>query len=123
MEEPGMAVPTTQTGDLQERIYRFIVVYQQDKGRPPTNREIGEAVGITSTSHIDYHLSLLEQKGLIARHPEVSRGIEITPPTRHSCAWMYCRGGATGNLCASKPFLLLRIISRSKRFAHLRQVR
>ena len=77
-----MAVPKARTRTLQQRIYRFIVAYLRHNSRPPTYREIGSAVGITSTSHIRYHLSLLEAQGLIARHPEVSRGIAVTHTPR-----------------------------------------
>ena len=66
----------SRTHDLQERIYSFILTYQQDKGKPTTNREIGREVGITSTNLVAYHLAQLEQRGLITRHPQVSRRIE-----------------------------------------------
>lgn len=63
--------------DNQARIYQFIEECTRRKGRPPTNREIGEAVGISSTGHVDYHLSVLEKKGLIQRDRKKSRGIRI----------------------------------------------
>jgi repressor LexA len=64
--------------DNQTRIFRFIEEYIQHSGRPPTNREIGEAVGISSTGHVDYHLSVLEKKGLIERERKKSRGIRLS---------------------------------------------
>jgi repressor LexA len=63
--------------DNQARIYSFIQEYIQREGCPPTNREIGEAVGISSTGHVDYHLSMLEKKGCIQREPKKSRGIRL----------------------------------------------
>ena len=51
------------TSDMQRKIFEFIADYIRTKGRPPTNREIGKAMGITSTGHVDYHLSILEKKG------------------------------------------------------------
>lgn len=66
--------------DNQTRIYNFIEEYTRREGRPPTNREIGEAVGISSTGHVDYHLSVLEKKGLIQRERKKSRGIRIAQP-------------------------------------------
>jgi repressor LexA len=72
-----MNASTTRSCILQERIYTFILTYQQNTGRPPTYREIGKAVGITSTSHIHYHLVLLEQQGLIVLHADMKRGIEV----------------------------------------------
>src|SRR6266516_5899350 len=63
--------------DLQRRIYEFIVDYVRDEGMPPTNREIGSAMKIGSTGHVDYHLSMLEKKGYIARESKKSRGIKL----------------------------------------------
>ncbi len=45
---------------------------------PPTNREIGHELGITSTGHISHHLSMLEKHGWITREPGKSRGIKLT---------------------------------------------
>jgi repressor LexA len=61
----------------QGEIYSFIVEYFRDHDRPPTNREIGEHVGVKSTGHVDYHLTVLEKKGLIARDPNTARGIQL----------------------------------------------
>ena len=62
----------------QRAIYEFIQRYTQEHGRPPTNREIGKAVGIESTGHVDYHLSVLEKKGHIVREDRKSRAIRLT---------------------------------------------
>src|SRR5713226_1113124 len=70
------------TSDIQHRIYEFIVDYMRSRGRPPTNREIGKAMNITSTGHVDYHLSMLEKKGFISRQPKTSRGIELAQSRR-----------------------------------------
>ncbi len=67
-----------QTSEMQNRMYRFIEQYMQREGMPPTNREIGQALGIGSTGHVDYHLTILEKKGLISRQPKKSRGIKLT---------------------------------------------
>ena len=61
----------------QKRIYAYIRECMQRDGRPPTNREIGQEVGIRSTGHVDHHLSALERKGLIIRIKGVSRGIRL----------------------------------------------
>src|SRR5947199_3933980 len=68
---------TDHTSDIQKRIYDFIVEYIRDEGMPPTNREIGSAMKIASTGHVDYHLSMLEKKGLIDRESKKSRGIKL----------------------------------------------
>ncbi|HLL78352.1 MAG TPA: transcriptional repressor LexA [Ktedonobacteraceae bacterium] len=65
------------TSDIQKRIYDFIVEYIREEGMPPTNREIGSAMKIASTGHVDYHLSMLEKKGLIDREAKKSRGIKL----------------------------------------------
>jgi repressor LexA len=65
------------TSDIQKRIYDFIVEYIRDEGMPPTNREIGSAMNIASTGHVDYHLSMLEKKGYITRESKKSRGIKL----------------------------------------------
>lgn len=44
---------------------------------PPTNREIGQAMKIASTGHVDYHLSMLEKKNYILREAKKSRGIKL----------------------------------------------
>ncbi len=66
-----------QASDIQRRIYDFIVGYMRDEGMPPTNREIGQAMKIASTGHVDYHLSMLEKKNYIQREPKKSRGIKL----------------------------------------------
>jgi repressor LexA len=63
--------------DPQAKIYHFIGEYTRRHGRPPTNREIGEAVHIHSTGHVDYHLTILEKKGYILRERRKSRGIRL----------------------------------------------
>jgi repressor LexA len=65
------------TSVIQKRIYDFIVQYMRDEGMPPTNREIGSAMNIASTGHVDYHLSMLEKKGYITRESKKSRGIKL----------------------------------------------
>jgi repressor LexA len=62
----------------QQSMLDFIASYIDDHTRPPTIREIGEAVGISSTSVVNYNLSRLEEKGLLKREAEVSRGLRLT---------------------------------------------
>ena len=62
----------------QEEILRFIKQVVTMKGYPPSVREIGEAVGLTSTSTVHSHLAKLEGRGLIRRDPTKPRAIEIT---------------------------------------------
>ena len=62
----------------QIEVLRFIHQQVEEKGYPPTVREIGEAVHLASTSTVHGHLSRLEKKGLIARDPTKPRAIELT---------------------------------------------
>jgi repressor LexA len=73
-----------QASDIQRRMYEFIVSYMKREGMPPTNREIGREMQIASTGHVDYHLTMLEKKGLITRQPKKSRGIKLTRSTDSS---------------------------------------
>jgi repressor LexA len=63
--------------ERQENMLRFIRRYMTEHGRPPTVREIGMAVGISSTSVVDYNLRVLERDGHLRRERELSRGIEL----------------------------------------------
>lgn len=66
----------------QTDILHFIEQYIAREKCPPTNREIGEAVGIHSTGHVDHHLTMLEKKGHIIRERRKSRGIRLTRAER-----------------------------------------
>ncbi len=65
----------------QKRILGFIRKFLADNSYPPTIRDIVNGVGISSTSVADYNLEKLEKFGLIRRHREVSRGIELLDKT------------------------------------------
>ncbi len=61
----------------QQDILNFIKEEVRQKGYPPSVREIGEAVGLASSSTVHGHLARLESKGLIRRDPTKPRAIEI----------------------------------------------
>jgi len=61
----------------RQRIINFVRRFLVDRGYPPTIRDIVSGCGISSTSVVDYHLNILEKKGYIRRHREISRGIEL----------------------------------------------
>ena len=63
--------------ERQRRILQFIRQFTHENRYPPTIREIGEAVGISSTSVVNYNLKSLEEKGLIDRDRTISRGIRL----------------------------------------------
>jgi len=72
----------------QKAILDYIHKKVQEKGYPPSVREIGEAVGLASSSTVHGHLARLEKKGYIRRDPTKPRAIEllyredITPKTK-----------------------------------------
>jgi repressor LexA len=72
--------------DKQRRIMIFIDRFVSDKGYPPSIRDIQNGCDISSTSVVDYNLNILESKGHIRRHADVSRGITLlnhTPDSPH----------------------------------------
>lgn len=61
----------------QSEILDFICRSVQSRGFPPSIREIGEAVGLSSSSTVHSHLRTLEEKKYIRRNPSKPRSIEI----------------------------------------------
>lgn len=61
----------------QQAILDFIKSEVREKGYPPSVREIGEAVGLASSSTVHGHLERLEKKGMIRRDPTKPRAIEV----------------------------------------------
>ena len=62
----------------QIEVLQYIYEEVQEKGYPPTVREIGNAVKLSSTSTVHGHLSRLEKNGFIQRDPTKPRAIELT---------------------------------------------
>jgi repressor LexA len=63
--------------DRQRAILEFIFTQQQTRGYPPSVREIGDAVGLTSPSTVHSHLSTLERRGYLRKDPTKPRAIEV----------------------------------------------
>jgi repressor LexA len=63
--------------DRQREILEFIVTEQRQRGYPPSVREIGEAVGLTSPSTVHTHLATLQKRGFLRRDPTKPRAIEV----------------------------------------------
>ncbi len=61
----------------QQEIFDFIKRYSSQHGYPPTVRDIGKAVGLTSSSTVHAHLANLEKLGLLRRDPSKPRAIEM----------------------------------------------
>ncbi|USS87341.1 transcriptional repressor LexA [Fructilactobacillus hinvesii] len=69
---------SSQSNPKQQAILQFIYDNVLDHGYPPTVREIGKYVGLSSTSTVHGHLSRLEKKGYITKNPTKPRALEIT---------------------------------------------
>ena len=65
------------TSDKQTAILEFIRSEIEQKGYPPSVREICSAVGLKSTSSVHAHLTQLEKKGLLRRDPTKPRAMEV----------------------------------------------
>jgi repressor LexA len=61
----------------QQEIFDFIGRYSAKHGYPPTVRDIGRAIGLTSSSTVHAHLANLEKVGLLRRDPTKPRAIEV----------------------------------------------
>ena len=66
----------------QRKILRAIRESVQERGYPPSMREIGDAVGLTTTSSVAYQLSTLQRKGYLHRGMGRARTIEVRLPGR-----------------------------------------
>ena len=67
---------TELTGKRRE-ILDFIAEQLRERGYPPSVREIGEAVGLTSSSTVHTHLTTLQRQGYLRRDPTKPRAIEV----------------------------------------------
>ena len=67
----------TELSDRQLEILEVIESQTRTRGYPPSVREIGEAVGLTSTSTVHAHLATLERLGYLRRDPTKPRAIEV----------------------------------------------
>ncbi len=66
----------------QRKVLQVIRESVQQRGYPPSMREIGEAVGLTSTSSVSYQLSTLQRKGYLHRDIGRPRTVEVNLPAR-----------------------------------------
>jgi len=68
-------LPEQATTDRQQRILDAIRAYTAERGYPPSVREIGERVGLSSSSTVQSHLKTLERRGLLKRDPTKPRAL------------------------------------------------
>lgn len=101
-----MLLSPTDMNDLtsrQERILTFIRDAVRERGYPPTVREIGEAVGLTSSSSVHAQLENLRRKGVLRKDPAKPRAIEVAGarPTQAAAATV----PLIGRIAAGAPLL------------------
>ena len=78
-------IDTELTGKRRE-ILDFIAAQLRERGYPPSVREIGEAVGLTSSSTVHTHLTTLQRQGYLRRDPTKPRAIEVRYDTNSGIA-------------------------------------
>ncbi len=69
--------PRPKLSPRRQHILDFVGKFIEENGIPPTVRDIQRALDISSTSVVDYNLSLLSRDRYVKRRPEVARGIEL----------------------------------------------
>jgi repressor LexA len=61
----------------RRQILTYIADSQRERGYPPSVREIGEAVGLTSSATVHTHLAVLQREGYLTRDPSKPRAIQV----------------------------------------------
>ena len=101
-----MAATRRARGDTQQRILEFIESEVASKGYPPSVREIGDAVGLKSTSTVHGHLRRLEARGLLRRDAMKPRAMEVrTERTAPEASDAFRIVPIVGNVAAGSPIL------------------
>ena len=101
-----MAATRRARGDTQQRILEFIESEVASKGYPPSVREIGDAVGLKSTSTVHGHLRRLEARGLLRRDAMKPRAMEVrTERTAPEASDAFRIVPIVGNVTAGSPIL------------------
>jgi len=89
----------------QQEILTFIQRHTDAHGYPPSVREIGQALGLTSSSTVHSHLSALEKKGYLRRDPSKPRALEILKDERDVPAKKVIQLPVVGQITAGVPIL------------------
>jgi len=94
--------------ERQRKMLSFIQRFGDENGYPPSIREIGGAVGITSTSVVNYNLNRLVEEGYLDRHQNVSRGLRLTERLGQAAGRLaeVIRVPMVGRIFASEPIPL-----------------
>lgn len=89
----------------QSEIFEFIKSYSADHGYPPTVRDIGRAIGLTSSSTVHAHLANLEKVGLLRRDPTKPRAIELLVDRARRAVSPNASLPLVGRVAAGQPVL------------------
>jgi repressor LexA len=89
--------------ERQQKILEFIRRFTLENEYPPTIREIGAAVGISSTSVVNYNLNILQREGHILRSKEVSRGIRLREGLKELASGHIVKVPLLGRIAAGLP--------------------
>ncbi len=81
---PGIRADSSGLTDRQRRVIEVIRDSVQRRGYPPSMREIGQAVGLSSTSSVAHQLMALERKGFLRRDPHRPRAYLRGARLRHA---------------------------------------
>ncbi len=92
-------------GDTQQRILAFIEQEIAQKGYPPSVREIGDAVGLKSTSTVHGHLRRLEARGMLRRDAMKPRAMEVCVDSSPAYSSGIQMVPLVGNVAAGSPIL------------------
>jgi repressor LexA len=83
-----MARKSAGLGERHRKIMEFLTNFQEGNGYSPSIREIGESIGVKSTSLVDYYLKQLEEMQYIDRDNHISRSIRILRPMQNAAGQM-----------------------------------
>ncbi len=83
---PGRPVEAPVLTPRQRRVLEVIRDWVERFGYPPSVREIGDAVGLTSTSSVHHQLRTLERKGYLRRDPNRTRAVDVRSPDELAAA-------------------------------------
>ena len=89
-----------QLNNRQQQILDFLRAHARDHAYPPTVREIGHAVGLSSSSTVQNHLNSLEARGYIRRDPAKSRTVEVVGADAASTAPVSGASSSHGKILA-----------------------
>ena len=89
--------------ERHRKIMEFLTQFQESNGYSPSIRQIGDSIGVKSTSLVDYYLNQLQEMALIEREDRISRSIRVLQPVYATSAITSMVGDAVhkaGNMIA-----------------------